>query len=70
MSLPNPVYQIKMLAMKRIYPAAFLGQVFLEKCQIIIKTEASANKNMLIKYMHPLPRSEMRTKSKIAKTKQ
>ena len=43
--LKNKMYQINIEATKIIYPATFLGQVLCENSQIIMNTNARANKN-------------------------
>ncbi len=70
MSLPTPEYQIKMLAIKKIYPAAFLGHVSLENSQRIMNTVPRAKQNIYKIYMHPFPLKDKITKSKIANHKQ
>ena len=69
-NLPKPVYQIKMLATKIIYPATFLGQVLFEKCHTIRKILAKASKNIYIECIHPLSFVEIIIKIKMKNHKQ
>ena len=46
MSLPNPAYQINILAKNMRYPAAFLDHFLPENSQTIKKTVPKASKNI------------------------
>ena len=66
----NPVINIKQAAMNKIYPEVFLAHVFLLKCHTKRKINPKANKNVLIRYINPLPNRDIIRAKNIATQRQ